>query len=141
MAGLWMYGFAEAAKNADEMARQLAIGRAVLGFLIIVAIVSAVVQISMFRLFRKAGRSGWIAFVPVYNLWSVSRLVGWPGWLGLLCYVPFLGYLVMMALCFGLARSFGKHYSFALMLILFPVIGFPILARNKTEYQLASSPA
>ena len=42
------------------------------------------------RVFVKAGREGWEAIVPVYNLYALTLMTGQPWWLVVLCLIPFV---------------------------------------------------
>lgn len=108
-------------------------------FVLVVAVLSIVV---MWVLYKKAGRKGWEAIVPIYNGWVYCEIAGRPGWwvfLFLVAVIPFVGPLVALALhivlAIDMAKSFGKDPVWAILLILLPVIGYAILAFDKnTKY-------
>jgi hypothetical protein len=100
-------------------------------------------------MFQKAGRPGWAAIVPIYNNWVFFELAGKPGWWSLLALpaaIPLLGfvvaavYLVLAIIAtFELARRFGKGAGFAVFMVFFPVIAYPILGFGDAKY--TASPA
>lgn len=98
------------------------------------------------RVFQKAGRPMWPAFVPIYNAWVLLEVAGKPGWWVLINFVPFIGsviYLILFIVAsLELAKRFSKSAVFAVFgLVIFPIIGYAILAFDQSKYspQLASS--
>ena len=93
----------------------------------------------MWLVFRKAGRPGWAAIVPIYN-WVVLLQITGRSPLGLVwLLVPianvvyaivWLGILVPLSL----AASFGRGLAFGIGLIVLPWVFWPILAFGKDEY-------
>ncbi len=99
-------------------------------FLILILLI-----ISLWKIFEKAGVEGWKALIPFYNGWVLAEIVGKPGWVGLLLYVPYINIIAMLYLYYLLAKSFGKDVLFALGLFFLPFIFFPILAFGDAQYQ------
>jgi hypothetical protein len=103
-------------------------------FLIYLLIVILMVA-SMWKIYEKAGVEGWKAIIPIYNLWVLAQIVGKPGWLGLLVFIPYVGFIVAIYLYYLLAKSFGKGALFTLGLVFLPFIFFPVLAFGDAEYK------
>ena len=114
------------------------------------------IVIALWRLFDKAGRPGWAALIPLYNLYVLFDTV-WETkffWYQMIllsaavttAFVPMeLGTLygvsttiaaigLGLALMFHLAAAFGKGAGFALGLILMTVIFLLILALGDAQY-------
>ncbi len=96
---------------------------------------------SVWRVFTKAGRPGWAAIVPIYNIvvqFQVAKINPWFALLYLLCIIPIVGIIVGlgMAIWLGIAtaNAFGKGAGFALGLILLPFIFYPILGFGSAKY-------
>jgi hypothetical protein len=107
-------------------------------FLVIWLVVLAVMIVSMWKLFEKAGQAGWKSIIPIYNYWVLCEISGYPGWLALvflIAWIPFVGgiaaLIVSVIVNIGLAKSFGKEPIWAVLLILLPIIGYPMLAFDK----------
>jgi hypothetical protein len=123
------------------------LGLAVFGgfFMIIWLAVLAVMVVSYWKIFTKAGREGWISIIPFYNTWTLAEIVGKPGWWGLLpllMVIPIINFIawipvmvVFVLIAIELAKVFGKDSVFAILLILLPVVGFPILAFSDAKYK------
>lgn len=73
---------------------------AVIGVIIIGVIIGLLLYgipalISTWQLFKKAGRPGWAAIVPVYNSMTMADIAGKPQWMGILLGgLPILGSIV-----------------------------------------------
>lgn len=122
---------------AQEEAISVAFGLIV--FLIFMVPVVLLI-VSYWMILSKAGEPGWKALVPFYNGWVYARVVGRPGWWGLLLYVPIVNLVMGAIMGMDLATSFGKDNAFGLGLALSAVIGFlglifyPILAFGDARY-------
>ncbi len=108
---------------------------------LIVLVVSVIMIISMWKIFTKAGEAGWKSIIPFYNTWTLAEIVGRPGWWGLaplLGVIPYIGslagFVVICILYVDLAKSFAKTTGFAVLLILLPIVGFPMLAFGDAKY-------
>lgn len=115
---------------------------AFLGTVLLIALVIVVIEvIAMWKIFEKAGEQGWKAIIPIYNTWTLAEIVGRPGWWGLFPLfgvIPFVGgilaLVVSIILYIDLAKAFGKEPVWALLLILVPFVGFPMLGFGSAKY-------
>ena len=111
-------------------------------FVFIFAIVMLVLQIiTMWKIFSKAGESGWKALIPIYNIVILFKISGVSPWLILLylvSWVPFIGWIIPLALTIyldcKLAKAFGKGSGFTVGLILLPSIFYLILGLGDSKY-------
>jgi len=89
----------------------------------------------MWRVFRKAGHPGWEAIVPIYNVYGLLKITKRPGkWL-LLLFIPIVNIALLLRLAIDVAGAFGRSATFgAVGLFLFPFLGYPILALDKSRY-------
>ena len=120
-----------------------------------------VVLVSTWRVFTKAGRPGWAAIVPIYNLVVLCQIADRPAWQGVVLF--FSGTLTRLVILFvdpgnlaalpiamalagvtlglwllasyALAGKFGKSRAFAIGLIVLPFVFFPILAFGDAKYE------
>ena len=68
-----------------------------------------VLGVGAYRAFEKAGVPGWIAFVPVLNLYALVRMADRPGWWALaIWFVPILGVVLWLVVAVDVAVRFGK---------------------------------
>jgi hypothetical protein len=66
------------------------------------------------RMLAKAGKPGWVALVPVYNLVAICRIAGKPGWWVALFAVPVVNVIIHLTLGLAIANAFGKRARFGL---------------------------
>lgn len=144
------YGY-DSYYNAGDVANTI-IGGVFIFFIIMILIALAVAICSLIGqwiAFKKAGKGGWEAIVPVYNQITLCNIVGVnPWWIlivfvgGLLTAIPIIGGIISMALSIyfavllnvSVARSFGKSDGFAAGLILLPPVFWLMLASKKVQY-------
>ncbi len=91
--------------------------------------------VGLWKIFEKAGKPGWGAFIPIYNmiLWlEIVRRPGW--WIILIVIVPFANIICAIIVIFELAKSFGKGVGYGFGLLLLPLIFFPMLGFSDAEY-------
>ena len=96
-----------------------------LGMMIIWLAVVLLMVISMWKVFVKAGKPGWAAIVPLYNIIVMIQIAQKPLW-WIIIY-PFI--------VFPLAGKFGKGAGFGLGLLILPFIFWPMLAFGSATYQ------
>jgi hypothetical protein len=101
--------------------------------LVQLAIAVAVIA-GCWKMFVKAGKPGWACIVPIYNAMVIAEICGKPSWWGLLCLIPFVGFIVAILLMLELAKAFGKSTGFAVGLILLGFIFIPILGFGDAKY-------
>lgn len=108
-------------------------------FFVLIAIVWLAVLVlvlaSMWVLFTKAGKPGWAAIIPIYNVIVLLEIIGRPLWWILLLFIPCVNFVVPIILFIDLAKSFGKDALFGVGLWLLGFIFFPILAFGDAKYQ------
>lgn len=106
-------------------------------------IVTALVIIGHWLIFKKAGLHGWAAIVPFYNIWTLCKLAGRPGWWFIWFIIPIVNIVIGIIIAIEVARRFGKGGAFGFFLLFWPLpfIGYPILGFGSAEYRGAPYPA
>ena len=89
----------------------------------------------MWKVYTKAGKPGWAAIVPIYNILVQLEIVGRPWWYLLLLFVPVVNVVIGIMVLLDLAKVFGKGTGFGVGLILLSFIFIPILAFGDAKYQ------
>jgi signal peptidase I len=74
--------------------------------LIINLLLVILLHIGLWRIFIKAGRQAWEAFVPGYNLWIWLKLVDKPKWWFILLLIPGVNLMMYLILVFLTLRNF-----------------------------------
>lgn len=98
-----------------------------------------VVVIFQCIMFSKMGLKWWKSLVPVYRQWLLLERTGLPkGW-AFVTVFPILhfSYVVTFgaAVNYRLFLSFGATPKVALLFMLFPFIGSPVIAISSAEYE------
>ena len=103
-------------------------------FIIYLAIIVLIVA-SMWKIFTKAGKPGWAAIVPIYNVIVILEIVGKPIWWIILILIPFVNIIIGFILANELAKAFGRGVGTTLGLIFLPFIFYPVLGFGSAQYQ------
>jgi uncharacterized membrane protein YhaH (DUF805 family) len=109
----------------------------------IVGLIVAIIYLAIFvaiiagawKMFTKAGVPGWMAIIPILNIFAVIKIAGKPGWWIILCLIPFVSFIIGIILCVNVAEKFGKGVGYAIGLILLPFIFVPMLGFGDAQYQ------
>jgi hypothetical protein len=84
---------------------------------------------------QKAGKPGWAAIIPIYNIIVELQIAKMNPWLVLLMFVPIANVVVLIMMYINIARLFGKGVGYALGLIFLNIIFLPMLAFGPAKYQ------
>ena len=118
----------------------------VMGIIWLIAVVILVA--SFWKIFEKAGKPGWAAIVPFYNIYIILEIIGRPSWwiaiyigAALLGWIPILGWLIMIGVivlqfivCIDLAKSFGKDTAYGIGLAVLSIVFAPMLGFGSAQY-------
>lgn len=111
------------------------------GIWVFVMVLVVIMLVAMWKLFVKAGKPGWAAIVPIYNIYILLEIVGRPAWWLVLVFagmIPVVGGLLALAfsivLALDTARAYGKDTTFGILLAFVPFVGYPMLAFGNNPY-------
>lgn len=114
----------------------------VFSFIAVILFVSFVIAVlliaSYWKLFVKANEPGWKAIVPFYNVYTICKLVFSSGWVFLLSFVPMVNIVFAVVLAVRTAKAYGKGSGFAVGMLFFPYLFYPILAFSSSTYYLGN---
>lgn len=96
--------------------------------------ISVFMIVCQWKLYSKAGKPGWACIVPIYNTIVLLEIVKKPIWWIALLMIPIVNFIVLILVFVELAKAYGKEGSFAIGLILLPVVFLPILAFGDSAY-------
>lgn len=91
-----------------------------------VAILSVLMGISTWKMFKKMGYNPIFSFIPFYNYWIILKETKNPKWWSILSYLPIVGPIMMSVFHLFLMKKFGK--TSALQRILTVVLPFIYMA-------------
>lgn len=90
--------------------------------------------VCIWKIFKKVGKKGWEALIPVYNIIVLLEIVGLPVWYIVLFLLPFANIYALFKIYIELAHKFGKTTGFGVATVFFSVICLPMLAFGKATY-------
>ncbi|WP_461533746.1 DUF5684 domain-containing protein [Sinomicrobium sp.] len=117
-----------------ETSNQVGAAAGLIGMLIYLALIVLVIA-GMWKIFEKAGKPGWAAIVPVYNIIVLLEIVGKPMWWIVLMLVPCVNIVAQIWVTNLLSKSFGKSEGFTVGMVLLPMVFYPILGFGDSQYQ------
>jgi hypothetical protein len=125
---------------ADQEGALVGAGIAGVVLMLIYVAVIVLVIVSLWKIFEKAGKPGWAAIVPIYNIVVMLEIVGKPIWWIILYLIPCVSLIVGIIVVFELARVFGRGPGTAIGLIILPIVFYPMLAFGSAKYQGVQAP-
>ncbi|MBJ6366964.1 signal peptidase I [Snuella sedimenti] len=72
-------------------------------------IIQVIHGLGTWKLYTKAGRQAWEAFVPVYNGIVLMKIINRPWWWIFLLFLPIVNLIMFVVVWVETARSFGKN--------------------------------
>ena len=76
---------------------------------IFILIIQIVHGLGTWKLYIKANRKAWEAFVPVYNAIILMKIINRPWWYTILLFLPIVNLIMFPVVWVETARSFGKN--------------------------------
>ena len=104
------------------------------GMQLVFLVIGVILLISMWKIFTKAGKPGWAAIIPIYNMIVMLQIIKKPEWWVIFMFIPFVNIIVGLVVLVQFAQTFGKGAGFTLGLIFLPFIFYPILGFGKSTY-------
>lgn len=118
--------------TSDAAGGILAAFTAVFGVIALVGLAITVFAIICnWKIFEKAGRKGWEAIIPVYNMYVMTQIAGLQSWYIILLIIPFVNFVASVYLIYKFVKSFGQGVGFCIGYIFLPIIFVAIMAFDK----------
>lgn len=103
------------------------------------SVLSIMSIIGLWLVFQKAGKEGWAAIIPIYNILVLIKIACRPWWWILLFLIPVVNIIIYILLMNDLGNAFRKGTGFKLGLILLFPIFILILGAGSSRHISASS--
>ena len=102
----------------------------------IICVVLAVFSVAGFwKTFQKAGHAGWLAIIPIVNLYVAIKVAKRPGWWLILYIIPVVNIIVHAVVAVDVAKAFRKSTGYGLLwLWLLPFFGYLMLGFGDVQY-------
>lgn len=110
-------------------------------FAFVYFIILVVMVAGLWKVFDKAGKPGWAAIIPIYNIIILLDIVGKPTWWIILMLIPFVNFIIAIILCHQLSLSFGQGMGMTILLIILPFVALPVLGFGSAKYSGAPAAA
>jgi len=104
------------------------------GFILFFVFIWVICVAGVWKVFTKAGKPGWAAIIPIYNLIVICEIIGKPVWWFLLMLFPCTSFIFIIWAYNLLAKSFGKDEGFTVGLVLLNPIFMLILGFGDSVY-------
>ena len=98
------------------------------------AILIIITLIGLSRVFKKANRSGFAAFIPFYNMYILLEVANMQKSYFLPLIIPIVNIPILLNVNNTIANLFKKSSSFGIGMTFLPFIYYPILGFNSSEY-------
>jgi hypothetical protein len=95
----------------------------------------------MWKIFEKAGKPGWAAIIPFYNMFVLTEVARKEILWFVLTLIPCVNIVALIVICIDVAKRFGKDPAYGIGLALLPFIFFPLLGFSEARYQPMGPPA
>ena len=97
----------------------------------LVAFAATSIIVSLYFIFKKAGKKGWEAFVPGYNFFVWLKIIDKPWWWLFLLIFPGVNILMLMVMCVNIATVFGyRKWQHVTLAAFAPYFFLPYLAKE-----------
>ncbi len=103
--------------------------------------ISILVLASFWKIFAKAGKPGWAAIIPIYNLVVYLQIVNRPIWWIILMFIPLVNVVIWIIVTNDLAKAFGKGVGWTIGMLFLGFIFYPILGFGSDPYVGRPAPA
>ena len=95
-------------------------------------IVQIIHGLGTWKLYEKAGRKSWEAFIPIYNSIVLMKIINRPTWWTFLLFIPVINLIMFPVIWVETLRSFGKNTTTDTLLGIF-TFGLYIYYINYTQ--------
>jgi signal peptidase I len=103
-----------------------------LTYTVYVLILSVLMGISTWKLFRKMGYNPIFAFIPFYNYFIILKETKHPKWWAILSYLPIVGPIMMSVFHLYLVKKFGKTlFKDQILTVILPFIYMAVINYSK----------
>lgn len=113
----------------EQLVQSMGVGIMIIYFALIILII-----VSMWKIFTKAGKAGWVSIIPIYNIIILLEIIGKPAWWIILYFIPGVNLIFAVWSTNLLSKSFGNSEGFTIGLLFLPFVFYPVLAFGSSSY-------
>lgn len=113
---------------------------AIIQFIVIIGIIGFFVTMQ-WKIFEKAGKEGWLALIPFYNIIVFCEIVGRPAWWIVLAFCA--GPIFQIITAMDLAERFGQERNWGIiwLWLLAPIGMYKLAFNEEMQYTAPANPA
>jgi hypothetical protein len=104
------------------------------GIMLFYLIFIVIMAVAGWKIFEKAGKPGWAALVPIYNMVVFLEIVGKPIWWIILMFIPIVSLVIAILLSISLAERFDKGAGYGIGIAFLGIVFLPMLAFSDAQY-------
>lgn len=93
-------------------------------YMVIVLAVCVISLVGMWKIFVKAGKPGWGAIIPFYNMYCLFEM----------SFVPCVNVVMTIVMWIKLAQAFGKGAAYGIGILFLPVVFLPMLGFGDAQF-------
>jgi Family of unknown function (DUF5684) len=97
--------------------------------------VIALMLVSFWKLFTKAGKPGWASIIPIYNNIVMLEIAGKPIWWFFMLFIPGVNIIFAFLTLYHFSKAYGKAEGFSIGVALLSFIFIPLLAFSDARYK------
>ena len=91
--------------------------------------------ICLWKIFKKAGKTPWVALIPIVNFIVLLEITQKPKQWIIGLFFPIINYILYFIVYIELAKRFEKSSAFGVGMVLLPFIFLPMLAFGDAQFQ------
>lgn len=114
-----------------------------IGMMIFSSVLSIIMIISYWKIFKKKGKPGWAILIPIYNVIVQIQVANLSMVYFLLLLIPLVNIYAIIKINISMAKTFEKSTAFGIGMVLLPVIFVPLLAfsedKNETKTETTNN--
>ena len=117
----------------DELIYQMIAGIGITFYVIGLAL-GIFMLVCQWKMYVKAGESGWATIIPFYSNYVMFKIAVGNGWKMFFMLIPLFNIGYAFYALYKLGKAYGYGFGMFLLLLFLPVIGLAILGLGKAEY-------
>lgn len=91
--------------------------------------------IGLSKIFEKAGFPGWSAFIPIYNIFILIKILDIPMPFIFFYFIPLINIMAYAYTCYKLSQCFNKNSGlYVIGIFIFPFVFIPVLGFGKSQF-------
>jgi hypothetical protein len=105
-----------------------------MGVIIVYLAIIVLLIAGYWKVYQKAGKPGWAAIVPIYNIIVLLEIARKPLWWLLLLFIPLVSIIMILLVNIEVAKAFNKGGAYGVGLTFLPFIFYPMLGFGDAQY-------